>query len=109
MILNEFDAIGSDGDLVVGAGEEVFEMNSGCVCCTVRGDLLRIVGDLLRRQDGHGDRLDGIVVETIGLARPAPVAQTFFMDPAVNARTRPDAIVIVADARQLAAGGEAEA
>ena len=113
VIVNEFGAVGVDGDLVVGADEEVFEMNNGCVCCTVRGDLIRVVGDLLRREDAHGGGLDGIVIETTGLARPAPVAQTFFMDPAVNARTRLDAVVTVADARhlpaQLAAGGEAEA
>jgi len=99
VIVNEFGEIGIDNDLVVDADEEVFEMNNGCVCCTVRGDLIRIIAGLLKRKD----RFDGILIETTGLADPAPVAQTFFVDDDVKARTRLDAVVTVADARHLAA------
>lgn len=73
VVVNEFGELGVDNDLVVDADEEVFEMNNGCICCTVRGDLIRILGNLLRRRG----RFDGIIVETTGLADPAPVAQTF--------------------------------
>ncbi|MDI4665953.1 GTP-binding protein [Xanthobacter autotrophicus] len=97
VIVNEFGEIGIDNDLVVGADEEVFEMNNGCICCTVRGDLIRIIDGLLRRKGGF----DGIIVETTGLADPAPVAQTFFVDEEVQARTRLDAVVTVADAKWL--------
>ena len=99
VVINEFGELGVDNDLVVDADEEVFEMNNGCICCTVRGDLIRIIGGLMRRK---GD-LDGIIVETTGLADPAPVAQTFFADEDVKARTRLDAIVTVVDAKHLAA------
>ena len=85
-----------DNDLVVDADEEVFEMNNGCICCTVRGDLIRIIGNLVKRKS-----LDGIIIETTGLADPAPVAQTFFVDEEVRSRTRLDAIVTVADAKHL--------
>ncbi|GEO36434.1 cobalamin biosynthesis protein CobW [Skermanella aerolata] len=98
VIVNEFGEIGIDNDLVVGADQEVFEMNNGCICCTVRGDLIRIIGGLLKRKDAF----DGILIETTGLADPAPVAQTFFVDPDVSKRTRMDGIVTVADARHLA-------
>jgi len=88
-----------DNDLVVDADEEVFEMNNGCICCTVRGDLIRIVGSLMKR----AKKFDGIIVETTGLANPAPVAQTFFVDEGVRAKTRLDAIVTVVDAKNLPA------
>ncbi|MFG1289122.1 CobW family GTP-binding protein [Xanthobacter versatilis] len=97
VIVNEFGEIGIDNDLVVGADEEVFEMNNGCICCTVRGDLIRVIDGLLRRKGGF----DGIIVETTGLADPAPVAQTFFVDEEVQAKTRLDAVVTVADAKWL--------
>jgi G3E family GTPase len=77
----------------------VFEMNNGCICCTVRGDLIRIVGGLMKRRD----KFDGIIIETTGLANPAPVAQTFFVDDTVKAKTRLDAIVTVVDAKNLPA------
>ena len=99
VVINEFGELGVDNDLVVDADEEVFEMNNGCICCTVRGDLIRIIGALMKR----ARTFDGIIVETTGLANPAPVAQTFFVDEAVRARTRLDAIVTVADARNLPA------
>jgi len=97
VIVNEFGEEGIDNDLVVDADEEVFEMNNGCICCTVRGDLIRILSGLMKR----GDQFDAIIVETTGLADPAPVAQTFFVDQDVADRTRLDAIVTVADAVHL--------
>ncbi len=97
VIVNEFGEIGIDNELVVNADEEVFEMNNGCICCTVRGDLVRIIDGLMRRKG----KFDAIIVETTGLADPAPVAQTFFVDEAVGARTRLDAVVTVADAMWL--------
>ena len=97
VIVNEFGEQGIDNDLVVDADEEVFEMNNGCICCTVRGDLIRILGGLMTR----ADQLDAIIVETTGLADPAPVAQTFFVDQDVADRTKLDAIVTVADAVHL--------
>ena len=99
VIVNEFGEIGIDNELVVGADEEVFEMNNGCICCTVRGDLIRIIEGLMKRRD----KFDAIIVETTGLADPAPVAQTFFVDPDVQAAARLDAVVTVADAKFLAA------
>ena len=97
VIVNEFGEIGIDNDLVVNADEEVFEMNNGCICCTVRGDLIRIIEGLMRRKG----KFDAIIVETTGLADPAPVAQTFFVDEEVGARTKLDAVVTVADAKWL--------
>jgi G3E family GTPase len=97
VIVNEFGEIGIDNDLIVGADEEVFEMNNGCICCTVRGDLIRIIDGLMRRKG----KFDAIIVETTGLADPAPVAQTFFVDDNVGRRTRLDAVVTVADAKWL--------
>jgi len=97
VIVNEFGEIGIDNDLVVGADEEVFEMNNGCICCTVRGDLVRIIDGLMRRKG----KFDGIIVETTGLADPAPVAQTFFVDENVGRKTKLDAVVTVADAKWL--------
>jgi G3E family GTPase len=99
VIVNEFGEIGIDNELVVGADEEVFEMNNGCVCCTVRGDLIRIIEGLMKRKG----KFDAIIVETTGLADPAPVAQTFFVDEDVRASARLDAVVTIADAKWLAA------
>jgi G3E family GTPase len=99
VIINEFGELGVDNDLVVESDEEVFEMNNGCICCTVRGDLIRIVGGLMKR----AQKFDGIIVETTGLANPAPVAQTFFVDEDVKAKTRLDAIVTVVDAKHFLA------
>ncbi|UCI26517.1 CobW family GTP-binding protein [Mesorhizobium sp. B2-8-5] len=97
VIVNEFGEVGIDNDLIVDADEEVFEMNNGCICCTVRGDLIRIIDSLMRRRD----RFDAILVETTGLADPAPVAQTFFVDEDVRSKTRLDSIVTVVDAKHL--------
>ncbi len=97
VIVNEFGEVGIDNDLVVGADEEIFEMNNGCICCTVRGDLIRIIGALIKRRD----KFDAILVETTGLADPAPVAQTFFTDDDVKRRTKLDSIVTVVDAKHI--------
>ncbi|SHO62990.1 GTPase, G3E family [Pseudoxanthobacter soli DSM 19599] len=98
VIVNEFGEIGIDADLLVDTDEEVFEMNNGCICCTVRGDLIRTVENLLKRRGAF----DAILVETTGLADPAPVAQTFFMDDTVRAAAALDSVVAVADAKHLA-------
>ncbi|MEJ1972388.1 MAG: GTP-binding protein [Lacunisphaera sp.] len=97
VIENEFGEVGVDNQLVIQSDEEIFEMNNGCICCTVRGDLLRILGRLMKRKD----RLDAILIETTGLANPAPVAQTFFTDPEMKEQFRLDAIVTVVDAKHI--------
>jgi G3E family GTPase len=97
VIINEFGEIGIDNDLVVGTDEEVFEMSNGCVCCTVRGDLIRVLSGLMKRKG----RFDAIIVETTGLADPAPVAQTFFVDDDVRAKTQLDSVTTVVDAKHL--------
>ena len=98
VIENEFGEVGVDNQLVIQSDEELFEMNNGCICCSVRGDLIRILGRLLKRKD----RLDGILIETTGLANPAPVAQTFFTDDEMRRNFRLDGIVTVVDARHVA-------
>ncbi len=97
VIENEFGEVGIDDALVIDADEEIFEMNNGCICCTVRGDLIRILGSLMKRKD----RFDHILVETTGLADPAPVVQTFFADDEIRSQMRIDAIVTVVDAKHL--------
>jgi G3E family GTPase len=99
VIENEFGEVGVDNQLVIQSDEELFEMNNGCICCSVRGDLIRILGRLLKRKD----RLDGILIETTGLANPAPVAQTFFTDDEMRRSFRLDGIVTVVDARHASA------
>jgi G3E family GTPase len=97
VIVNEFGEIGIDNDLIVGVDEEIFEMNNGCICCTVRGDLIRIIEGLMRRRG----KFDSIIIETTGLADPAPVAQTFFVDAELARKAKLDAVVTVADAKWL--------
>ncbi|MGD1853667.1 MAG: CobW family GTP-binding protein [Leptolyngbyaceae cyanobacterium] len=97
VIVNEFGEVGIDHQLVIDADEEIFEMNNGCICCTVRGDLIRIVGDLIARGDGF----DHLVIETTGLADPAPVIQSFFMDEVMARQTTLDAVVTVVDAKYI--------
>ena len=97
VIVNEFGEIGIDNDLIVESDEEIYEMNNGCVCCTVRGDLIRVVEGLMRRPG----RFDAIIVETTGLADPVPVAQTFFMDDDVRSKTELDAVIALVDAKHL--------
>lgn len=97
VIVNEFGEVGIDNQLVINADEEIFEMNNGCICCTVRGDLIRIIGNLMRRRD----KFDHLVIETTGLADPAPVIQTFFMDEEVQSQSFLDAVVTVVDAKHI--------
>ena len=102
VIVNEFGELGVDNDLVVNADEEVFEMNNGCICCTVRGDLIRIIEGLMKRKD----KFDGILVETTGLADPGPIAQTFFLNPQIAEDYRPDAILTLVDAKHAMQPGD---
>ncbi|MDB5459753.1 MAG: GTP-binding protein [Caulobacteraceae bacterium] len=97
MIVNEFGEIGIDNELIVGADEEVFEMNNGCVCCTVRGDLIRVVSGLMKRKG----KFDAIIIETTGLADPGPVVQTFFVDDEVKAKAKLDSVTTVVDAKHV--------
>ncbi len=97
VIENEFGEVGVDNQLVIQSEEELFEMNNGCICCTVRGDLIRILGRLLKRKD----KLDAILIETTGMANPAPVAQTFFTDDEMRTAFRLDAIVTVVDSKHI--------
>ena len=97
VIINEYGETGIDGDLVVGADEEIFEMNNGCICCTVRGDLIRVITGLLKRNGAF----DGILIETTGLADPGPVVQTFFADADIAAKTKLDSVLTVIDAKHL--------
>jgi G3E family GTPase len=104
VIVNEFGEVGIDNQLIINADEEIFEMNNGCICCTVRGDLIRIISSLMRRRD----KFDHLVIETTGLADPAPVIQTFFMDEEVKAHSFLDAVVTVVDAKHIWQHWEAE-
>jgi G3E family GTPase len=97
VIENEFGEIGIDQALVINADEEVFEMNNGCICCTVRGDLIRILGNLMKRRD----KFDHILVETTGMADPGPVAQTFFVDDDLRDLFSLDGIVMLVDAKHV--------
>jgi G3E family GTPase len=97
VIENEFGEIGIDHELVVQADEEIFEMNNGCICCTVRGDLIRILGTLMKRRQ----KFDHIIIETTGLANPGPVVQTFFVDDEMKAAMQVDAIVTLVDAKHI--------
>jgi G3E family GTPase len=99
VIVNEFGEIGIDAELVTHSSEELFEMNNGCICCTVRGDLIRTLHGLLARPG----RFDAVIVETTGLADPGPVAQTFFVDAVLHARLRLDSITTLVDARHVMA------
>ena len=97
VIVNEFGEVGIDNQLIIDADEEIFEMNNGCICCTVRGDLIRIIGNLMKRRD----KFDHIVIETTGLADPAPVIQTFFVDEDMRDTLLLDAVVTVVDAKHI--------
>ena len=104
VIVNEFGEVGIDNQLVVDADEEIFEMNNGCICCTVRGDLIRIIGNLMKRRD----HFDHLVIETTGLADPAPVIQTFFVDEDLRDELRLDAVVTLVDLLHVQQHWEAE-
>ncbi len=114
VIENEFGEAGIDHELLFPADgdEPIVEMNNGCICCTVRGDLVRILGELIAKRDAGTLRFDRVVIETTGLADPAPVAQTFFLDEAIARRYLLDAVLTVVDAvhamRQLDANDQAQ-
>ncbi|MEM7251490.1 MAG: GTP-binding protein [Pseudomonadota bacterium] len=97
VIENEYGEVGIDQALVIDADEEIFEMSNGCICCTVRGDLIRVLGRLMKRRD----KFDYVLVETTGLADPGPVAQTFFMDDEIRAEYELDGIVTLVDAAHI--------
>ena len=97
VIVNEFGEVGIDNQLVVDTDEEIFEMNNGRICCTVRGDLIRIICNLMKRRD----RFDHLVIETTGLADPAPVIQTFFVDEDLRDELRLDAVVTLVDLKHV--------
>ena len=97
VIENEYGEVGIDQALVINADEEIFEMSNGCICCTVRGDLIRVLGNLMKRRD----KFDYVLVETTGLADPGPVAQTFFMDDEIRAEFMLDGIVTLVDAAHI--------
>ncbi len=97
VIENEYGEVGIDQALVINADEEVFEMSNGCICCTVRGDLIRVLNNLNKRRD----KFDYVLVETTGLADPGPVAQTFFMDDELRAEYALDGIVTLVDAAHI--------
>ena len=99
VIENEFGEVGVDNDLVIGAEEEIFEMNNGCICCTVRGDLIRILSSLMDRRD----KFDYIMIETTGLADPGPVVQTFFLEETLREALDIDAVVVVVNAKFIEA------
>ena len=114
VIENEFGETGVDNDILVrDAKEQIVEMNNGCLCCTVRGDLVKILGDLGKKRRQGKLKFDRVIIETTGLANPSPVAQTFFIEPTVHDQYLLDAIVTVVDAkhadRQLDDNEEARA
>lgn len=104
VIVNEFGEVGIDNQLVIDADEEIFEMNNGCICCTVRGDLIRIISNLMKRRN----KFDHLVIETTGLADPAPVIQTFFVDEDMKDKIALDAVVTVVDAKHIQQHWEAD-
>ncbi len=104
VIVNEFGEVGIDNQLIIDADEEIFEMNNGCICCTVRGDLIRIIGNLMKRRN----KFDHLVIETTGLADPAPVIQTFFVDEDMRDKIALDAVVTVVDAKHIQQHWEAD-
>jgi len=97
VIVNEFGQAGIDGQLVIDADEEIVEMNNGCICCTVRGDLIRIFGNLMQKRA----RFDHVLIETTGLADPGPVIQSFFVDEVMRSQTVLDSVVTVVDSKHI--------
>ncbi|HHW2186899.1 TPA: CobW family GTP-binding protein [Pseudomonas aeruginosa] len=103
VIENEFGEAGIDNELLVqDEGEQIVEMNNGCICCTVRGDLIRILGELHGKKQAGTLNFDRVIIETTGLADPAPVAQTFFVDEDISQRYLLDAVVTMVDAKHAA-------
>ena len=112
VIENEFGEEGIDNDLLIQGEEQIVEMNNGCICCTVRGDLVRILGELAEKRDNGALHFERVIIETTGLADPAPVAQTFFIEQNIGDYYLLDAIITVVDAKhalkQLDENHEAE-
>ncbi len=104
VIVNEFGEVGIDSQIMIEADEEIVEMNNGCICCTVRGDLIRIFGNLMQKRE----KFDHLVIETTGLADPAPVIQSFFVDEIMRSQTQLDAVVTVVDAKHVHAHWESD-
>ena len=97
VIVNEFGEVGIDSQLIVDADEEILEMNNGCICCTVRGDLIRIFSNLMQKRE----QFDYLLIDTTGLADPAPIIQSFFVDDVMRSQTQLDAVVTVVDAKHI--------
>ena len=98
VIENEFGETGIDGELLVSGEEQIVELNNGCICCSVRGDLVRILGELADKREAGQLAFERVLIETTGLADPGPVAQTFFLDERIARRYLLDALVTVVDA-----------
>lgn len=101
VIVNEYGEVGIDNQLVVDADEEILEMNNGCICCTVRGDLIRILRTLVFSMEQGKVKFDRVLIETTGLADPAPVAQSFFMDELLSEKFEVDSIITVVDSKHI--------
>ncbi|MEH7681798.1 CobW family GTP-binding protein, partial [Priestia megaterium] len=101
VIVNEYGEVGIDNQLVVDADEEILEMNNGCICCTGRGDLIRILNTLVLSMEQGKVKFNRVLIETTGLADPAPVAQTFFMDKHLSEKFEVDSIVTVVDSKHI--------
>ena len=103
VIENEFGETGVDNEILEQAEEQIVEMNNGCVCCTVRGDLIRILGDLRERRESGALKFDRVIIETTGMADPGPVAQTFFTDEAIGEYYLLDSVLTLVDAKHAGA------
>jgi len=99
VIENEFGEVGVDSQIIENSGEQIVEMNNGCICCTVRGDLIRILGSLKEKRDQGALKFDRVVIETTGMADPGPVAQTFFTDEEIGNYYLLDSIITIVDAK----------
>ncbi len=99
VIENEFGEVGVDSEIVEKSDEQILEMNNGCICCTVRGDLIRILGTLKEKRDAGALKFDRVIIETTGMADPGPVAQTFFTDEEVGGYYLLDSILTLVDAK----------
>ncbi|OQK16795.1 cobalamin biosynthesis protein CobW [Methyloprofundus sedimenti] len=112
VIENEFGEAGIDNDLLIQGEEQIVEMNNGCICCTVRGDLVRILGELAEKRENGSLIFERVIIETTGLADPAPVAQTFFVEQDIGEYYLLDGVITVVDAKhalkQLSECHEAE-
>jgi len=99
VIENEFGEVGVDSEIIESGEEQIVEMNNGCICCTVRGDLIRILGTLKEKRDSGALKFDRVVIETTGMADPGPVAQTFFTDEEIGNYYLLDSIITLVDAK----------